>query len=116
MIQGLRQGAAHFSLGDAFAMSAFEWAVLAAVCGLTLVPGGMALFGGRVLPWFQGRVLAPRMWGAGDLLVGAGAAIGMTGPHWAPGVVAVSGVAAVCMLAGLTLMTLAQRPRRTRRP
>lgn len=116
MIQRLRHGAAQLSLGGASVMSAFEWTALVAVWGLTLVPGGMALLGGRVLPWFQGRVLAPRMWGAGDLLVGGGATIGMTGPHWAPGVVAVPGVACLCALAGLALMTLSQRPRWARRP
>lgn len=83
-------------------MDAVEWTTLGTVLAITLIPGSAAVARGWLVPWLRGRVLSPRLWGAGTIMTGIGAAIGVIAPHGR------SQVAALCILAaGLGLTALA---------
>ncbi|MBL3668594.1 hypothetical protein JL475_21895 [Streptomyces sp. M2CJ-2] len=90
-------------------MSTF-FLVVGSVMALVLgAAGAVALVTGRiVLPWFQGGVSRPGLWGAGALLLAGGLAATRRMP---------SGGNMPLVLVGLSLMTASQlleEPRRTR--
>jgi hypothetical protein len=52
-------------------MDGFGWAAAAFAVAVCLIPGIAAAGPGWVLPWLRGRVLRPRLWGWGDIMLGA---------------------------------------------
>jgi len=55
-----------------------DWVILAIVWSVTFGLGAMSILRGRVLsPWRRGRIRSPRAWGAGYMLMGIAATIGI---------------------------------------
>ena len=94
-------------------MGTFQWAILAVVWLITLVPGTAAISRGWIPAWLRGSVLFPRMWGSGDVALGLGITIGMIASHGHSGASTGGVIAGLCIvLCGLGLMARAQRPGR----
>ncbi|MFF4651808.1 hypothetical protein [Streptomyces sp. NPDC001380] len=53
-------------------MDAFDWAAFAAVWIIVLPLAVPAVLREWMVPWLRGRVVSPRIWGTGDLLLGLG--------------------------------------------
>lgn len=62
-------------------MDAYEWAALGAALAITLIPGGVAVLRGWLLPRLRGRVESPRIWGFGVILMGLGWSIVLLAAH-----------------------------------
>ncbi|MGW2931762.1 hypothetical protein ACWGQ5_38100 [Streptomyces sp. NPDC055722] len=81
------------------------------VVGLCAGVGVPAVTTGWVLPWHRGRVLRPRLWGYGCLLVGAAAVLSWCSENVsgdaAYGVLSDSGLA--CLLVGFAVQFLGHR-------